>query len=241
MDVPAHIFFYGQMDVSLQSNTQLLYMLGLVGKGFFIGILISAPMGPAGILCIQRTLSKGRWHGFASGLGAAFSDVIYAAITGLFIGLIINFIEAHQQLLEISGSIVIGIFGVYLFRSNPVKSLRKNRETKSSLVHDFVTAFLLTFSNMLVVFLYIGLFARFTFSLPTYPVWEMLAGLGGLAGIAIGAMLWWFAITTLVSKLQRWFNIRNIRLLNKMVGILIIILAVAGIFISLFSTKIPLL
>ena len=53
-------------------------MLGLISKGIVIGVLVSAPMGPIGMLCIQRTLNKGRWHGFVTGLGAALSDVIYA-------------------------------------------------------------------------------------------------------------------------------------------------------------------
>ena len=56
-------------------------MLGLISKGIVIGVLVSAPMGPIGMLCIQRTLNKGRWHGFVTGLGAALSDVIYAALT----------------------------------------------------------------------------------------------------------------------------------------------------------------
>ena len=48
-------------------------MLGLISKGIVIGVLVSAPMGPIGMLCIQRTLNKGRWHGFVTGLGAALS------------------------------------------------------------------------------------------------------------------------------------------------------------------------
>ena len=51
-------------------------MLGLISKGIVIGVLVSAPMGPIGMLCIQRTLNKGRWHGFVTGLGAALSDDI---------------------------------------------------------------------------------------------------------------------------------------------------------------------
>ena len=54
-------------------------MLGIVSKGIIIGVLVSAPMGPIGMLCIQRTLNKGRWHGFVTGLGAALSDVIYGS------------------------------------------------------------------------------------------------------------------------------------------------------------------
>ena len=212
------------------SVAMLSDMLGLVGQGIIIGVLVSAPMGPVGILCVQRTLSKGRWHGFVSGLGAALSDVIYAALTGFFIGLVIHFVEVHQQILEIFGSIVLGVFGYYIFQSNPVKSLHKNQSNKRTYLQDFVTAFLLTLSNALIVVLYIGLFTQFAFVLPVHSIWKSLEG---LAGIAIGAILWWFVITYVVAKLRRWFNIRGVRLLNQIVGGIILLLSVVGVVFSL--------
>lgn len=200
-------------------------MLGLVSKGFLIGILVSAPMGPIGMLCIQRTLSKGRWHGFITGLGAALSDIIYAALTCLCMGMVVSFVEANQRPLQLLGSIVLALFGVYLFRSNPVRNLRKRKEKKLSFTQDFITAFLFTFSNMLIVLLYIGLFARFGFVLPEHSVWMILAGIGG---IGIGAIVWWFLITYFISKLRRWFNVRGIWLMNKIVGSVIMIVSIIG-------------
>lgn len=200
-------------------------MLGLVSKGFLIGVLVSAPMGPIGILCIQRTLSKGRWHGFITGLGAALSDIIYAALTCLCMGMVVSFVEANQRPLQLLGSIVLALFGVYLFRSNPVRNLRKRKEKKLSFTQDFITAFLFTFSNMLIVLLYIGLFARFGFVLPEHSVWMILAGIGG---IGIGAIVWWFLITYFISKLRRWFNVRGIWLMNKIVGSVIMIVSIIG-------------
>lgn len=94
-----------------------------------------------------------------------------------------------------------------------------------SFVQDFVSAFLLTFSNVLIVLLYIGLFARFAFVFSA-SVWDVPSGLGG---IAAGAILWWFFVTYLVSKLRRWFNIRGIRILNQIVGGVILALSVVGI------------
>ena len=102
-------------------------MLGIVSKGIIIGVLVSAPW-PIGMLCIQRTLNKGRWHGFVTGLGAALSDVIYAALTCLGMGVVVNFVEANQAPLQLIGSIVLGIFGYYIFQSNPTRNLKKHRE-----------------------------------------------------------------------------------------------------------------
>lgn len=200
-------------------------MLGLVIKGIIIGILVSAPMGPIGMLCIQRTLNKGRWHGFVTGLGAALSDVIYASLACLGMGVVVNFVETNQAPLQLIGSIVLGFFGYYIYQSNPVKSLKKQREKKLSFTQDFITAFLLTFSNVLIVLLYIGLFARFTFVLPEYTVWMLV---GGIVCIGVGAILWWFGITYVVAKLRKWFNVRGIWLLNRIVGSIIIALAAIG-------------
>ena len=215
-------------------------MLGLIIKGIIIGILVSAPMGPIGMLCIRRTLYKGRWHGFVTGLGAALSDVIYAALTCLGMGVVVNFIEANQAPLQLTGSIVLGIFGFYIFRSNPTRSLQKKQEKKLSFTQDFITACLLTFSNVLIVFLYIGLFARFGFVLPDHSIWMSLFG---IIFIGVGAILWWFGITYLVAKLSKWFNVRGIWLLNRIVGIVIISLAVIGALSVLLTSyfQIPLL
>ena len=90
-------------------------MLGLISKGIVIGVLVSAPMGPIGMLCIQRTLNKGRWHGFVTGLGAALSDVIYAALTCLGMGVVVNFVEANQAPLQYR----IGYFRLLYF---PIQS-----------------------------------------------------------------------------------------------------------------------
>lgn len=208
-------------------------MIAIILQGILIGILVSAPMGPIGMLCIQRTLNKGRWHGFVTGLGAALSDVIYAALTATGMGFVINFVEANQTPLQLVGSLVIGVFGYYIFRSNPVRSLKKRNEKKLSYTQDFITAFILTFSNILIVLLYIGLFARFGFIQPDHPFWMLLIGLGC---VGFGAIAWWFGITYIIAKLRKWFNIRGIWLLNRVVGSVIIVLSVVGVLSVLYTT-----
>ena len=215
-------------------------MLALAAKGLLIGILVSAPMGPVGMLCIQRTLSKGRWHGFVTGLGAMVSDIIYAMLTSLGMGVVVNFVEANQAPLQLAGSLVLSVFGYYIYQSNPVKNLRIQKERKLSFTQDFITAFLLTFSNVLIVLLYIGLFARFGFILPDHSLGMII---GGIICIGIGAISWWLFITYIVSKLRKWFNVRGIWLMNRIVGSTIIILSIIGIISVLLTyyIKIPLI
>ena len=61
---------------------QIETIFDILVKGFIIGVVVSAPLGPVGVLCIQRTLNKGRWYGFVTGLGASLSDIAYALLTG---------------------------------------------------------------------------------------------------------------------------------------------------------------
>lgn len=215
-------------------------MLALAAKGLVIGILVSAPMGPIGMLCIQRTLSKGRWHGFITGLGAMVSDIVYAILTSLGMGVVVNFVEANQAPLQLGGSLVLAVFGYYIYQSNPVRNLRKQKERRLSFTQDFITAFLLTFSNVLIVLLYIGLFARFGFILPDHSIGMIV---GGVGCIGIGAVCWWLFITYIVSKLRKWFNVRGIWLMNRIVGSIIITLSIIGVVSVLLThyIKIPLI
>ena len=96
-------------------------ILDFIFKGIIIGIIASAPMGPVGILCIQRTLNKGRWYGFVTGIGAACSDIVYALFTGLGMSFVMDFVNNAQNkfYLQIFGGLLLLAFGIYCFKSNP--------------------------------------------------------------------------------------------------------------------------
>jgi threonine/homoserine/homoserine lactone efflux protein len=209
-------------------------MLTIIFNGIIIGVLVSAPMGPIGLMCIQRTLKRGRWHGFMSGVGAAFSDLIYAAITSLGMGIVIDFVEAHHLIIQIIGSILLFLFGLYTFRTNPSKSLVKPKEG-NTFYQDALTAFLLTLSNPLIIFLFIALFARFNFIDPNETLYSIITG---LLFIVIGALSWWFLITTLVGKLRSIINVRGLWIINKVVGGIIMCLSLLEIIYSVVSVSI---
>lgn len=209
-------------------------LIEIIIKGFIVGVVVSAPLGPVGVLCIQRTLNKGRWYGFVTGLGAALSDIIYALITGYGMNFVADFIENPQTMywFQLVGSIMLFCFGVYTFRSNPVESIRPVSANKGSLVRNFVTAFLVTLSNPFIILLFIGLFARFSFVFPDKYFYEQT--LGYLAIVA-GALCWWFAITYLVNKLRARFDLRGIWILNRIIGVVVMLASVASAIFTLFG------
>lgn len=208
---------------------QILYILP---RGLLIGALISAPMGPIGMLVIQRTLSKGRWAAFFTGIGAALSDLVYCLLTGFCLSFITDFIDAHKLAIQLIGSAVIAAFGVYLFKKNPTRALRAAEVNASNYWSDFVTGFLLTFSNPLILFFIIGLFARFTFLQPEYAVHHYITA---YLTIFAGALSWWYLVTFAVNKLRRRINVRSLRLINIIIGSLLLVMAVVGAVMSIWE------
>lgn len=205
--------------------------LDLVIKGLIIGVIASAPMGPVGVLCVQRTLNKGRWYGVFTGIGAAFSDIIYALITGFGMSFVVEFIENKTNMfyLQLIGSVMLFLFGWYTFRSNPVESIRPASNKKGTFIHNMVTGFLVTFSNPLIIFLFVALFARFTFVVPDHFVQQSL----GYFSIFIGALAWWFALSYGIDKLRTRFEVKGIWVLNRAIGGIVMFASVLGLIITL--------
>ena len=196
-------------------------ILDFIFKGMLIGIIASAPMGPVGVLCIQRTLNKGRWYGLVTGLGAAISDIMYALITGVGMSFVIEFIENHQHrfYLQIIGSLMLLAFGWFTYRTDPTKNMHMSGKNKGTLTHNAITAFFVTLSNPLIIFLFIALYAQFAFVLPNHP-FEMIVGFLSIVG---GALLWWWGLTWLVDKIRTKFDENGIRIINQAIGVAVII------------------
>ncbi len=199
-------------------------ILNFIFKGMLIGLIASAPMGPVGVLCVQRTLNKGRWYGFITGIGAALSDMIYAAITGYGMSYVMDVLSNQQtrMYLQIVGSIMLLTFGVYTYKSDPTKKIHRSGNGKGTLFHNGMTAFLVTFSNPLIIFLFVACFAQFAFVMPDHP-FEMLVG---FASIVFGALLWWFGLTWLIDKIRGKFDDNGIRLINQVIGSIVVLCSI---------------
>lgn len=208
--------------------------------GILIGILVSAPMGPTGILVIQRTLNKGWLPGFLTGMGAVFSDLFYAIISGIGITFVVEWIQHYQITLQVCGSIFIAGYGGFLWFSNPASALgTPDKLAKTSgrrlrgWVKFFFTGFGLTISNPMIVFFYLALFARtnFLFAADARHWWLYPLGFGCIVGGAIG---WWTLITWIINKVRNHFKLRTLRIINRSIALLMFSIAACGIAYATF-------
>lgn len=206
-------------------------------KGLIIGLTVSAPMGPIAVFCLQRTLNKGVWIGFISGLGAAFADTVYAAIAGFGLSIISDFLTEQQFYIRGIGGIFLIIVGVKVFYTNTIKQARKQKVNKGRLLGDFASVFFLTLSNPITVIFFGAVFAGIG-----------LAGEGGstyltfltVAGVLVGAMLWWLLLAFIINLFRHKIRLRSIWWINKIAGALIVILGIGSVVSLLFVEKLGL-
>ncbi|QKG81261.1 LysE family translocator [Tenuifilum thalassicum] len=196
-------------------------LLILLIKGIIIGLAASIPLGPIGVICIQRTINKGRTSGFLSGLGAATADTIFAAIAGFSLSFIISFIKEQQTIIEIVGGVIVVLLGIKIFQTNPISQLKRQKRRKNSLFEDFVSVLFLTGSNPLAVFLFIALFATAGIITDDQSMWLNFIA---LAGVFLGAALWWYVLSSLVNHFRKHFRLKQLWWINKVSGVVIFVL-----------------
>lgn len=205
----------------------------LILRGVFIGVVASIPLGPVGVLCVQRTLSKNQKSGFVSGLGAALADTFFATVAFFSLAVVLSFIEENLTLIKVIGGLCIMIVGVTIFMSNPVVQIRRNRAGKSNLWQDFISVFFVTLANPAFILIFIALFAAFGFSEDTLGAAK---GLLMIAGVFGGASLWWFTLTFVVNLFRKKFRPRHLLWINRISGTAIVVLGAAAVLLMFVNT-----
>jgi threonine/homoserine/homoserine lactone efflux protein len=198
-------------------------------KALIVGFCGSVAVGPIGVLCIQRTLNKGKTSGFISGAGAASADTVFAAIAVFGLAFVQTLLEHNQPIFYIGGGAIITVIGIKIHFTNPIKKIKQPKASKLKMVEDFVSTFLLTLTNPMTIFFLIGLFALVKLDLTT-RVNTSSSIVAVLLGVFLGACSWWILLIWIVNKFRKKFRLRNLWTINKIAGIIIFILGIISIF-----------
>jgi threonine/homoserine/homoserine lactone efflux protein len=199
-----------------------------------MGILVSAPLGPVGVICIQRTINRGIKSGFISGIAAASADTVYAIIAILGLGFIVDFIKEEKYWIQLVGALLIILFAVKIFYTNPVVELRNNRNKKNKPWEEYLSIFFVTLSNPAVFFAFLAFFAWF--NVVENESAGYFSSLVLVGGIFAGALSWWYALSAVINKYRRKIRLKSIWWLNKIMGVIVFICGVVAIL-ELFFKK----
>ncbi len=201
-------------------------------KGLLTGFLVSLPVGPLGILVIQRTANRNFKSGFYSGLGVALTDTFWALIAAFSLSFIITFLRQHQSAIQFIGAFILFLLGLSIFLSHPANALRRYKQRGSNPLQCFITAILVALSNPLVVLGYIGIFAGTNLVLDIHNPAQTLSF---LPAFFLGASSWWLILTTTLNFFRHKFNLRILWWINKISGSLIMLLVVISIIVVLIT------
>ncbi|MFV0590933.1 MAG: LysE family translocator [Draconibacterium sp.] len=192
-------------------------------EGIIIGVLASAPLGPIGILVIQRTLNHGRTTGFYSGLGAALSDTIYAAIAGFGMALIINIIHQHELWVKLVGAVILILLGIFIFFSHPERQSVQKLNRKVNPMKHMAGTFAVGISNPHIMFLHVAMFSGFGIVFSHKNPGEAFFV---LLGVIMGCTIWWFGLTWLIDLFRNRFTTKILLWFNRIAGVAIILFVI---------------
>ncbi len=192
-------------------------------RGLLLGFAIAAPVGPIGLLVIQRTLNDGRLVGLMSGLGAATADAVYGAIAAFGLSLLTAFLVEQQMWLGLASGLFLCYLGV---RTVTAPAERAAAVESRGLLGAWSTTLALTLTNPMTILAFVAIFAGA--GLATSGG-DTLAALLLVAGVFLGSAAWWLLLSGGVSLLRGFVNATTLRWINWIAGGVIVAFGVLAI------------
>src|SRR5262245_47191140 len=184
-----------------------LPLLSLFLQSLLIGLSIAAPVGPIGLLTIQRTLQSGARAGLATGLGAAAADAAYGAVGAFGVTVLIQALTEARMPLAVGGAAFLLWMAWSIWRA-PVAERAAQAPGGGDLLRCFVGTFVLTLSNPATILSFIAVFGALAGRMTVVSPWTMIAG------VLIGSALWWLLLSTVVGRLRERFDAHWRRRIN---------------------------
>ncbi len=193
-------------------------------KGLLIGLAIAAPLGPIGMLCLNRTQTDGRLVGFTCGLGAAAADALHALAGMIALAAIAQWIVDDPIALRVIGGGFLVYLGARTFMRPPLilPPLAKGPALPAQGVRQgaqaaFLASFRLVLANPVTVLGFAAMFA----GLGAAPGRLMSADSAAavlVLGIFLGSILWWLALSALIGRVRQHIGVHSLTLINRLCG-----------------------
>lgn len=187
-------------------------------KGLLIGFAIAAPVGPIGLLCVQRTLTRGRWSGVLSGLGAASADAVYGCIAGFGLASLAGWLLAWQTELRLVGGMFLLYLGSRTWRTPPAAERARVRPTRAGLLGDYLSTLGLTLTNPVTILAFLAIFAGLGLAGGSG---DFAAAAALVSGVFAGSLLWWLLLAGGVGSLRGRLSPSVLPWINRVSGALI--------------------
>jgi threonine/homoserine/homoserine lactone efflux protein len=186
-------------------------------QGLLLGFAIAAPVGPIGLLCIQRTLNQGRVTGLVSGMGAASADAVYGFIAAFGLTMISAFLLEQQLWLGIAGGLYLCYLGVRMALAAPATEAAVVEG--NSLVAAYASTFMLTLTNPMTILFFVAVYAGAGLAA---GVGDYVASTWLVIGVFLGSAGWWLLLSSVTSLFRTRINAAVLRWVNVAAGVVIV-------------------
>lgn len=199
----------------------------LLLKAALAGGLLAIPVGPVGLLIIQRSLSLGSLRGMASGLGAAVADAVFAFLAAY--GMVALFEGNHYK------HFIRPLGGVILFCVGLAFILKKSKSTETEevlsgnylqrYIWDALSTFLLTLTNPTTIIAFAAVFTGSDL-IPEDP--RKIDYLEIVLGVFLGSLSWWLILVFLARPLKNSLSPKMQTRISRVMGVILIVLSLAA-------------
>ena len=178
--------------------------------------IIAVPVGPLGLLCINRFLMFGPLCGLISGFGVATADALAAGVAALGISLISEMLSEHQLFLRLVGGVFLCYLGYKIYRTEP--SGESPVSHVNGLLGAYATTLFLTFSNPVTILSFVAIYAGW--HVPSLHGHYAAAALLS-TGVFTGSALWWVGFFIAITTFRGRFNLRFLGWIHRFSGAVI--------------------
>lgn len=187
--------------------------LAALFSGIGIGFTVAAPIGPMGMLCIQRTLASGMATGLATGFGAATVHLAYSAFAVLGLGALAQpWVEANAVGFGIVSALTLLWFAIRTHRGSV--TLQETGEfDRVRLARAYLSAIALGFTNPLTVILFLAALNAFSTQSAAAPL---------IAGVFLGSAVWWMVLSTTVATARSRLTPRMLSLSRRFASLMLL-------------------
>jgi threonine/homoserine/homoserine lactone efflux protein len=192
-------------------------------KGLLIGFSIAAPVGPIGLLRIQRTVAFGRKSGFVSGLGAATADGFYGIVAGFGLTAVSALLISLQLWVRLVGGAFLLYLGIKTFLSAPATSTAKLEYR--GLISDYASTMFLTLTNPVTILSFVAVFAGVGL---VSSKRDFTSAIALVAGVVSGSALWWLVLSGGISLFSARFTAGSLKAVNRVAGAILVAFALVA-------------
>jgi putative LysE/RhtB family amino acid efflux pump len=171
----------------------------LFGKSAALGLAVAAPLGPIGLLCVNRTLARGFWAGLAGGLGTALADAVYGGLAAAGFAAFQAGLALIEAPLKLAGGAFLLWLGWRSFAPRGEASPAAAQIGAGDLAGAVAATFALTIANPATILSFAAMFAGLGLAADTDVAGAALV----VGGVFAGSLAWWTLLAGGVSLARK--------------------------------------